>query len=247
MLEWLSMRNIGPNHGLPDMRIEEVLRFALGALRASSSVFYWIDETLEMQSAQVSGACEESFHLYEGGMNSCDPLNVRRLVTSGKRVATLDADHGLAPAAEYARYCSYLRDSRISDVLDFVFWHGDFAFAGLGIIKTTEDPPFCAEALSFAASMQPYIEFNLFSHPRLRHQRLTRQLSAAYGLTRREIEVTKLVRQGCTNHDVADELGIALTTVKTHLMRLFDKLGVENRTSLVSRINQMEGEHLAAA
>jgi DNA-binding CsgD family transcriptional regulator len=240
------MRSMHYDQAQPDAGIEEVLRFSLGALRATSSVFYWIDESLEMQSAQVSGVCTTSFHRYEDGMKSLDPLNVRRLVGSGKRVATLKADHELAPADEFAQYSRYLHDSRITDVLDFVFWQGDFAFAGLGIIKTPEDPPFDADSLGFARSMQPYIEFNLDSHPRPRHQRLTRRLAAAYGLTPREIEVTKLVRQGCTNHDVAEELGIALATVKTHLMRLFDKLGVENRTSLVSRITQIEGEPLAA-
>jgi DNA-binding NarL/FixJ family response regulator len=81
----------------------------------------------------------------------------------------------------------------------------------------------------------------LASHPRLRQQRLTQRLSG-FKLTRREIEVAMLLRQGCTNHDVVDELRISLGTVKSHVMRVFDKLGVENRTSLVSRINHMESE-----
>lgn len=40
--------------------------------------------------------------------------------------------------------------------------------------------------------------------------------------------------------DIAAELGIASTTVKTHLTRIFEKLGVENRTSMVSWINQID-------
>src|ERR1700712_5729605 len=104
------MRSMHYDQARPDAGIEEVLRFSLGALRATSSVFYWIDESLEMQSAQVSGVCATSFHHYEDGMKSFDPLNVRRLVGSGKRVATLKADHELAPANEYAQYSRYLHD-----------------------------------------------------------------------------------------------------------------------------------------
>jgi DNA-binding CsgD family transcriptional regulator len=225
----------------PDARIEEVRRFALGALRASSSIFYWIDEDQHMQGVELSGLCQQNFHLYQDGMQAFDPLNIPRLVKSGRRISTLRGDNDLVSLAEFAHYQTYLDASRIADVLDFVFWKDGFAFAGLGILKTPEDPPFCDEAMSFAASMQPYIEFNLASHPRLRQQRLTQRLSG-FKLTRREIEVAMLLRQGCTNHDVVDELRISLGTVKSHVMRVFDKLGVENRTSLVSRINHMESE-----
>jgi len=225
-----------------DTRIEEVRRFALGALRASSSIFYWIDEGQEMAGVEHSGSSQTNFPLYQGGMKACDPLNIPRLIKSHKRIATLTEDHHLAPPADFAHYRTYLATSRISDVLDFVFWQGDLAFAGLGILKSPDDPPFCAEALNFAASMQPYIEFNLATHPRLRQQRLMQTLSKAFRLTKREIEVITLLRQGCTNHDVAGELSISLGTVKTHVMRVFDKLGVENRTSLVSRVNQMESD-----
>ena len=226
----------------PDARIEEVRRFALEALRATSSIFYWIDERQEMQDVEHSGFAGRNFPLYQGSMKAYDPLNIARLAGSSKRVATLRQDHVLASPAEFAHYKTYLEASRIADVLDFMFWNGDRPFAGLGILKSPEDPPFCAESLGFAEAMQPYIEFNLAAHPRLRRQRLTAHLSTSFKFTRREIEVTTLLRAGCTNHDVADELGISLGTVKTHVMRIFDKLGVENRASLVSRVIQLEGE-----
>ncbi|MCB8882666.1 hypothetical protein ACELLULO517_20650 [Acidisoma cellulosilytica] len=226
----------------PDARIDEVRRFAHEALRASCSIFYWIDNRQEMQDVEHYGYTGANFPQYQGGMKAFDPLNIARLVNSGKRVATLRQDHVLASPAEFAHYRTYLEASRISDVLDFMFWNGDRPFAGLGVLKSPEDPPFCADSLGFAEAMQPYIEFNLAAHPRLRSQRLTAHLSGSFKFTRREIEVTGLLRAGCTNHDVSDELGISLGTVKTHVMRIFDKLGVENRASLVARVIQMEGE-----
>ncbi len=223
----------------PDAQVEELHRFALGALRASSSVFYWIDECAEMADVQLTGTCRSSFQRYADQMKAYDPLSVPRLVSSGKRVSTLRHDHMLAPPSDYERYRGYLHESGVVDVLDFVFWDGDMPFAGLGIIKTPGDPPFCEKSIAFASSMQPYMEFNLAAHPRLRRQRLAWRLSAAYGLTRREIEIAELVCEGLTNQDIREQLGIGVGTVKTHLIRIFQKLGTENRASLVGRIGHV--------
>lgn len=49
-------------------------------------------------------------------------------------------------------------------------------------------------------------------------------------LTEREIEVLRLVAQGVSNPDIAEELFITVNTVKTHLRNILEKLHVENRT-----------------
>lgn len=51
------------------------------------------------------------------------------------------------------------------------------------------------------------------------------------GLTQRESEVLLWVSQGKSNANIADILGSAENTVKVHLTRIFEKLGVENRHS----------------
>jgi hypothetical protein len=54
-------------------------------------------------------------------------------------------------------------------------------------------------------------------------------LEIRFGLTPRESEVLIWVAQGKTNSDVAAILGITPHTVRTHLERVFEKLGVETR------------------
>ncbi len=51
-------------------------------------------------------------------------------------------------------------------------------------------------------------------------------------LTEREEQVLVAVARGLTNHEVAAELYISLSTVKTHLASLMGKLGVRNRVEL---------------
>lgn len=53
-------------------------------------------------------------------------------------------------------------------------------------------------------------------------------------LSAREIEVLRLVAAGLTNADVGRELFIGEATVKTHLLRIFGKLGVSDRTAAVT-------------
>jgi DNA-binding NarL/FixJ family response regulator len=51
-------------------------------------------------------------------------------------------------------------------------------------------------------------------------------------LTEREEEVLVTVALGRTNAEIADELSISLSTVKTHLASLMSKLGARNRVEL---------------
>lgn len=51
------------------------------------------------------------------------------------------------------------------------------------------------------------------------------------GLTRREIEVLKLVAEGKTNRQVARELYLSEKTVGRHLENIFTKLGVGSRAA----------------
>ncbi|MDR0483315.1 MAG: response regulator transcription factor [Cellulomonadaceae bacterium] len=57
-------------------------------------------------------------------------------------------------------------------------------------------------------------------------------------LTKRETEVLALVAEGGTNEDVGARLFISAGTVKTHLQRIFAKLGVEDRTGAVNVARQ---------
>lgn len=57
-----------------------------------------------------------------------------------------------------------------------------------------------------------------------------------YGLSPREAEVAELVLRGYGNPAIAATLGITAATAKRHLTRIFDKIGVDSRTQLVSRL-----------
>ena len=57
-------------------------------------------------------------------------------------------------------------------------------------------------------------------------------------LTPREREVLTLMCRGRSNREIAAELGIAYTTVRSHVQRLIDKLGARSRLEAVARAHR---------
>ena len=51
------------------------------------------------------------------------------------------------------------------------------------------------------------------------------------GLTKRELEVLRLLAGGMTNPQIAEHLVISLPTVSTHVMSIYNKLGVTSRSA----------------
>ncbi|NJK47402.1 helix-turn-helix transcriptional regulator [Candidatus Gracilibacteria bacterium] len=61
-------------------------------------------------------------------------------------------------------------------------------------------------------------------------------------LTERELQVAALVALGHSNQQVADRLKVSEWSISTHLRRIFVKLGVTNRTAMISRCASLSRE-----
>jgi ATP/maltotriose-dependent transcriptional regulator MalT len=59
-------------------------------------------------------------------------------------------------------------------------------------------------------------------------------------LTARETEILALVAEGLSNPEIAARLFIGESTVKTHLLHVFEKLAVSDRTRAVIRAMQLD-------
>ena len=63
---------------------------------------------------------------------------------------------------------------------------------------------------------------------------MTRVRTPRTSLTPRELEVLQLVAAGASNRQIGPDLMLSEATVKSHLVHIYDKLGVRSRTSAVA-------------
>ena len=68
----------------------------------------------------------------------------------------------------------------------------------------------------------------------------------AIHLTKRQLEVLRLMQQGCQNKVIAYKLDLTEGTVKVHVAAIFGALGVRNRTEAVLAMQQLHAEAIPA-
>jgi DNA-binding NarL/FixJ family response regulator len=62
---------------------------------------------------------------------------------------------------------------------------------------------------------------------------------AALGISPRELTVLQEIAAGRSNKEIAAELNVAPNTVKTHVARLFEKLGAKRRTDAIAKAREL--------
>lgn len=127
------------------------------------------------------------------------------------------------PNAKIMMVTSFLDDDKVYPALE--------AGAVSYILKTSN-------AKQIAEAIRKTINGETVLEPEVTTKMITRMRSNSNvplheQLTDRELEVLLLVAQGKTNQDIADELFIALKTVKTHVSNILAKLEVQDRTQAV--------------
>jgi DNA-binding NarL/FixJ family response regulator len=115
--------------------------------------------------------------------------------------------------------------------------HGALKAGARGFLLKDAGPELLAQAMRSAASgdalIAPSVTARLLStFSELRASSRAPTAQPVEPLTEREEEVLVTVARGRTNAEIADELCISLSTVKTHLASLMQKLGARNRVEL---------------
>lgn len=65
------------------------------------------------------------------------------------------------------------------------------------------------------------------------------EAQAALGMSPRELEVLREIAAGHSNKEIARRLNVSPNTVKTHVARLFEKLGAKRRTDAINRAREL--------
>jgi two-component system, NarL family, response regulator LiaR len=127
------------------------------------------------------------------------------------------------PEAKIIIVTSFLDDEKVYPALE--------AGATSYMLKTSKASEI-ANAVRVTFSGQPVLEPEVTGKMMMK-MRQKNTILPHEELTDREMEVLKLIAEGKTNQEIADELFIALKTVKTHVSNILSKLQVQDRTQAV--------------
>ncbi|WP_066306161.1 response regulator transcription factor [Bacillus sp. FJAT-29814] len=127
------------------------------------------------------------------------------------------------PEAKIIIVTSFLDDEKVYPALE--------AGATSYMLKTSKASEI-AKAVRDTFNGQSVLEPEVTGKMMLKMRQKTQHLPHE-DLTSRELEILLLMTEGKTNQEIADELFIALKTVKTHVSNILSKLDVQDRTQAV--------------
>jgi LuxR family transcriptional regulator, maltose regulon positive regulatory protein len=142
-------------------------------------------------------------------------LLAKSLTGQGSKAAALKEIHAILPLAEPEKYISS--------------WLDDGETLRLLLLEAQRRLP--------AGELWAYVERILTAFDAADSSGEKQQAvgSGAPALSDRELEILTLAAQGLSNPEIADRLVISITTVKTHMGNIFNKLGAGNRLQAIAR------------
>lgn len=115
---------------------------------------------------------------------------------------------------------SFIDDDKVYPVIEA---------GALSYLLKTSKAKEIAEAIRAAAKGEPILEAQVTGKV-LSRMRSSEEKKLHMDLTPRELQILCLIAEGKTNQEIADELFIAIKTVKTHITNILSKLQVDDRT-----------------
>lgn len=191
----------------------------------SLAAFYRIDEHMQACDFQLMGMQAPMHRHYLEHYRDLDPLRPDHCQAMGLPVVSLRQALSCQDAVKGRAYMGFLGQHRVVDVVEILAWVNGRPAAGVSLLR--EGDCFSARELEQLLPLHGLM------------QMAAQQLPAPdrlAGLTPREREIALLLQNGACNKTLARQLGLGLPTVKTHLINLFRKVGVSNRTELVGAL-----------
>jgi DNA-binding CsgD family transcriptional regulator len=163
-----------------------------------------------------------------------DPFSPRRAQALGSVTLGVD-DVGGGEELRRSMFGRHLSRLGLGAPLHAYLWSGGRIVAGIVLLRGADEAPLTRRECALLTKIAPLLaEAVLLGHgapgllPVLPEERLTE----------REREVAHLVLAGSSNAEVGARLAMSEATVKTHLTRIYAKLGIRSRTELAGRFRR---------
>lgn len=219
--------------------IDRLLQFATRLCNASSAMFFWVGPRGEIAAPQMINILEENVARYNEAWAPMDPIHVHRLRDEKREVAVLSHLRRMAHAAVIPEFAACLRENDIGDEVALVFYRDRDPIASLSLFRSRTQRAFSIDGFDWDALRNLALS-SLELHWRVRSLNVAESLTRHFGLKARELEVVSCVLLGKSNQQIADILGISLQTVKSHIVSILNKTGVDSRLGIACLAHGLE-------
>ncbi|HEV3429667.1 MAG TPA: LuxR C-terminal-related transcriptional regulator [Paraburkholderia sp.] len=219
--------------------LETAVATLAALVRPGATVFYRIGADQQPSSFDLFGLAQTMHRTWLQRYLVLDPMHPSRYLRQHRNVLTLAGELPEALRGESVYWRRFLQPHRVVDVMEVLLRDEGRAVAAFSLLRFAPDVPFAQHEIDHAGALQPLLELALA--PVLRsesalHVAAMSDDTEAPRLTHREEQIARLVRDGLSNKAIARDLEVSQPTVKTHLLRMFRKLGVSSRTELVGAL-----------
>ncbi|HVW51193.1 MAG TPA: LuxR C-terminal-related transcriptional regulator [Trinickia sp.] len=224
-----------------DHALEAAVNTLARLVRPDATAFYRIGSDHQQSGFELFGLAEGMHRTYLQRYCRLDPLHPSRCVQQQGSVLTLAGELPEALRSKSVYWQRFLRPHHVVDVMEVLLRADGRLIGAFSLLRFAPEAPFSRTEVESANALAPLLAVALTSRLR-REPALCLSLAGPDAadrtarLTHREEQVARLVRNGLSNKQIARDLALAQPTVKTHLLRMFRKLGVSSRTELVGAL-----------
>lgn len=229
------INQLGQNCSEQEIRLymgQQLLRLLKADFYAS---FAWNDAARRFTDMVAINMDAGNLAAYEEYFQYRDPITPQ---LQGRRVPTLVAQ--IMPQKELMKtefFNDFLARDKLFHGVNLYAYDGHSNIGDMRIWRSKKRDNFDRTALLILSMIQPAFTSAL---KRARSRSAQMATSATdvttepiRGLSERETVIARCVSNGLCDKRIAQQLGIAFSTVRTHLSRIFTKLGVHSRTQLI--------------
>lgn len=194
-------------------------------VHVSQAAFYCVDRQLQPRDFRLHGMSDEMHRDYLDNYRQFDPLQPSHCASSGLNVVPLGFAMARQPRRDNRRYQDFLLRYGVVDVVEILAHRAGQPQAAISLLRTAEQGAFTPDQLGQLNALQSLLQLAVAN--------IQPDDAPLLDLTPRERQIALLLRQGASNKQLAQELGVGLPTIKTHLINLFRKTRASSRTELV--------------
>ncbi len=207
-----------------------------GVVPLSASAFHLRPEMPGFRCSVLHGIDPATDASYHRQFSAIDPIQPPLFEGTPETVVPLASLISAQALHQSEFYRGFMVPNGYRHVADMFLRRDGSIVAVVSLLRCRDKPAFDNVEVAVLKQLQCYIEYTLCGITGAGLSFDRENLRRALPFTERELDVVELVLQGYSNKAIQRALGISLATVKTHLLRIFDKSGVSSRAELITRL-----------